>query len=294
MLNRQPTSHEVPFMRIKVARQHIRGYRQLSLLLMLWFMAAPIVAQQPATSSVAPPRQAAKLSDPTFDTLLSTDAYKLYGEVRNVGQLLNTGGAGEIVDPIIKLADPGPEFKSIVNFLRKNSESLFTSRLMFATWRARTDVPTFLVAIEFPTSEDATKFAPKLEKFMPSALPPVPVPTESWPVVAPTPADSAAASAAPPAKAAPPANKPKSQAAEEIPYVITRAGNLVCISDKDLSSKNFVRRGRISCRRIRTFAPCTISFRLSRSFSFSTWNWKIRPNPSLHQLRSSALKRRPG
>jgi hypothetical protein len=29
--------------------------------------------------------------------------------------------AGEIVDQIVKLADPGPQFKSIISFLKKNS-----------------------------------------------------------------------------------------------------------------------------------------------------------------------------
>ncbi len=159
-------------MRIKFSSQRIRGYRPLSVLLTLLIITSPIVAQQPASKTAAPPpRQGPKLGDPTFETLLAVDAYKLYGEVRNVGQLLSTGGAGEIVEPVIKLADPGPEFKSIVSFLKKNSEALASSRLMFATWPARTDVPMMFVAIEFPTSEDAAKFAPKLETFLPTVMP---------------------------------------------------------------------------------------------------------------------------
>src|SRR5262249_45216313 len=114
---RQPASHEVSIMTNTVARTRVRGHRQISLLLVLLIIAAPVAGQRPAG---APPRQTPKLSDPTFETLLATDAYKMYGEVRNVGQLLSTGGAGEIVDPIIKLADPGKEFKSIVSFLKKN------------------------------------------------------------------------------------------------------------------------------------------------------------------------------
>src|SRR6185295_9404560 len=98
----------------------------------------------------------------------------LYGEVRNVGTLLSNGGAGEIVEPIVKLADPGPQFKPIISFLKKNSEALAQARLMLAAWPARSDVPTAFVAIEFPTNEDASKFAPKLETFLPTVLPPVP------------------------------------------------------------------------------------------------------------------------
>src|SRR5262245_64186049 len=102
-------------MKSKFASQCRPGYRVIAVLLALVFMALSIVAQQPAGKVTAPPRQTPKLSDPTFESLLATDAYKLYGEVRNVGQLLSTGGAGEIVEPIIQLADPGPEFKSVLN-----------------------------------------------------------------------------------------------------------------------------------------------------------------------------------
>jgi len=121
----------------------------------------PLRAQQAPPAKATTPEVAAK-AEPTFDTLLSDDAYKLYGEVRNVGSLLTTGGAGEIVEPIIKLANPGPEFNSIVDFLKKNSEALATSRLMFATWPARTDVPTTFVAIEFATPDACMDFSPRI------------------------------------------------------------------------------------------------------------------------------------
>src|SRR5213078_4712781 len=96
---------------------------------------------------------------------------------RNSGQLMSNGGAAEIVDPIVKLSDPGPQFKSIISFLKKNSEALAQSRLMFASWPVRTDLPLVFVAIEFPTNEDAAKFAPKLETFLPTVLPPAPEPS---------------------------------------------------------------------------------------------------------------------
>lgn len=202
--------------------------RWLAIWLALTLSAGSLLAQRPGT---APTRQSALASEPTFDTLLAVDAYKMYGEARNVGQLLSTGGAGEIVDPIVKLADPGPEFKSIINFLKKNSEALSSSRLMFATWPARTDVPSTLVALEFPTSEDAVKFAPKLEKFLPTVLPPVPVQPES----SPTPTTSKSTSTGPvqtEAKATPTVSPSPQPTVERLPFVITRAGNLVVISDR--------------------------------------------------------------
>src|SRR5262249_28909894 len=162
------------------------------------------------------------------ETLLATDAYKLYGEVRNVGQLLSTGGAGEIVEPIIKLAEPGKEFNLIINFLKKNAESLSSARLQFASWPARNDVPTLFVAIEFPTADDAAKFAPRLETFLPTVLP-TPPPAE--PEAKSSPADASAPSQ-PPATSSAKAGNPSPQTVQGFPYLITRTGNLVFISEK--------------------------------------------------------------
>jgi len=99
----------------------------------------------------------------------------MYVEVRNVGTLLTTGGAGEIIDPIVKLADPGPQLKSLVKFLRDNAEPLAGSRLMIATWPVRSDIPSTMAALEFSSADEAAKFAPKLETFLPTVMPPVPV-----------------------------------------------------------------------------------------------------------------------
>lgn len=212
----------------------------VSLFVMLAFLVAPVCAQRPAPPAKAPAREAApRAPEPTFDNLLAADSYKMYGEVRNVGQLMNGGGLGEIVDPIIKLADPPQQFKSIITFLKKNAEALASSRLLFATWPARTEVPDAFVAIEFATNEEAAKFAPKLEKFLPTVLPPVPDPT---PEVNVTPTDPARAKTNEPgqqpaaaqtktAAAAAPAASPQ-PAAEHLPFVISHTGNLVIISDK--------------------------------------------------------------
>jgi hypothetical protein len=220
------------------------GTQFLSLLIVIVLLAAPICAQQSAAPAKAP---APRTPEPTFDNLLAADSYKLYGEVRNIGQLMSTGGAGEIVDPIIKLADPPKEFKSIITFLKKNAEALATARLLFAGWPARTDVPNAFVAIEFSSAEEAAKFAPKLETFLPTVLPPVPVPTPgsteapSGPAKAKPsePGQSQAAAepkietaAAPAATPQAPAATPAATPAERLPFVITHSGNLVFISDK--------------------------------------------------------------
>jgi hypothetical protein len=207
----------------------------IALVLGIILFTAPLSAQQ--RRAPAPVRPV-----PTFDTLLSADAYEVYGEVRNVGQLLSTGGAGEIVDPIIKVAAPPKEFLSIIKFLKSNAEALATSRLLFATSPARTEIPTTFVAIEFSSPEEADKFAPKLEKFLPQILPPVP---DATPEAKPAesgegkPADPGAQPAKPndsEAKATPTAapvatpSATPSPVAEHLPFVITHAGSLVCIS----------------------------------------------------------------
>jgi hypothetical protein len=228
----------------------------LSLLIVVVLLATPLCAQRPATPAKTParPPAAPRAPEPTFDNLLAADRYKLYGEIRNVGQLLSTGGAGEIVDPIIKLAAPPKEFDSIIKFLKTNAEALATSRLLWATWPSRTDVPNAFVAIEFASAEEAAKFAPKLEKFLPTVLPPVPEPTpeatpDSTPNLTVAPSDSPKARTNEPAQqpardqaeAQPKAQPTKETAApavapqapaERLPFVISHSGNLVFISDK--------------------------------------------------------------
>src|SRR5438034_6546469 len=110
MLNRTPApSFEVFAMNTQSCSFFLRCKMTqfLSLLILSVLFAAPICAQRPATPAKPTVRRetAPRTPEPTFDNLLAADRYKLYGEIRNVGQLMSAGGAGEIVDPIIKLAD---------------------------------------------------------------------------------------------------------------------------------------------------------------------------------------------
>src|ERR1043166_9263539 len=224
-----------PKMMLTFSRQANGWSRLISRFLLIAFMAGPAVAQQPAPAK--PPAQNAQVDQaPPFDELLATDTYKLYGEVRNVGTLLSNGGAGEIVEPIVKLADPGPQFKSIISFLKKNSEALAQSRLMFASWPARTDVPMAFVAIEFPTKDEADRFAPKLETFLPTVIPPITEPPDN--PLPPEPKSSQPAKQ-PAERAEKPSPRPDPAptssplpSIERPAFVITHAGNLVFISDK--------------------------------------------------------------
>ena len=230
----------------------------VALVLVIILFTAPLYSQQPALPPAKPAiaRETPKAT-PTFDNLLAVDSYEVYGEVRNVGQLLSTGGAGEIADPIMKLAEPPKEFQSIIKFLKANSEALATARLMFATSPALTEIPATFVAIEFSSPEEADKFAPKLEKFLPQILPPVPDATPTPEAKPANPSELGSRPAKPieseakatpevtagatlrvtpiePIRATPVATPGAMPApvAEHLPFVITHAGNLVCISDK--------------------------------------------------------------
>src|SRR5438132_4426560 len=91
--------------------------RALALILIVASASFPVTAQQPTTTppnaqkSVAP-----KAPGAAFETLLSYDAYKVYGEVRDVGQMLST--SDDFLDPVMKLSDPPKEIKELAKFLK--------------------------------------------------------------------------------------------------------------------------------------------------------------------------------
>src|SRR5712691_5186305 len=93
--------------------------RSLALLLCFATLTATVASQQQAPQQkrdTAPPsKPATKLTqtDPpahTIDALLALDSYKIYGEVKNVGQLVSSGSIAELIDPIMRLASPPKEF----------------------------------------------------------------------------------------------------------------------------------------------------------------------------------------
>jgi|GEM_PF-401420 len=246
-----------------------------AVLVSLVLFAAPLCAQQapsPARSGLQK-NASAKPTDPVFETLLSEDSYKVYGEVRNVGTLLSTGGAGEIVDPILKLADPPKEFTALIKFLNANAEMLAGSRLMFATWPARPGIPNAFVAIEMSSPEDAIKFEPKLNRLLPMLLPtPTPTPAAT-PTVTPAPnvapaqsearesagqkPSPARTSAADQSNKAKPPETPSTRGtrltiSETIsepppaagpPFVVTRAGSFVFVTDRAFKLENLRPKG---------------------------------------------------
>ena len=261
-------------------------------ILMFAMCAGALRAQRPTRPTVAPPQTPAAPEE-TFDTLLSDDSYKLYLEVRNVGQLLTTGGAGEIVEPIIKLADPGPQLKSLVAFLKENAEPLATSRLMFVTWPARTGIPTTLAAIEFATPAEAAKFTPKLESFLPDVLPPVPV--EEPKPESSTPQPEASPDANGVIKRRPtPTAKPAASPQMRSPFVLTHSGSLVFISDKAFESAKLHPRGRALLADDSNFRVARDRFASEPLFFFFNVKLedKTQPKPSPTPVVSEAEQQR--
>jgi hypothetical protein len=212
----------------------------LALLITLATAMAPMAAQQkpaPEKPHAAAPAKAPTKPAPAdvqLDSLLAADTYKVYGEVKNVGTLVHTGAFAELIDPVMKLADPPKEFKTLVKFINNNAETLANARLVFATWPAQPGVPNALFVIEMTSAEDAAQFEPKLNRMLPSILPtprPTPAPAEEKPAAA-APARTPAQPAVTVTQEVAPQPNGKEAAPAPPPFVVLRSGNLLFITDK--------------------------------------------------------------
>src|SRR5215213_8886813 len=145
------------------------------ILLLLIALAATTNAQQKRQTTAKPQPKAAVAPTPapTFDTLVPADFYILYGEVRGAGQLIRSSALNDLLEPVLKLAGPAKELKTMVKWLNAHAEEVMTSRLLLATWpnNKAKDLPESMVAIEFESAEEAAKFTISLSEFLPSVLP---------------------------------------------------------------------------------------------------------------------------
>jgi hypothetical protein len=151
---------------------------------------------------------------------------------------------------------------------------------MIASWPARTDVPTAFVAIEFPTKEEADKFAPKLETFLPTVLPPV---TETPDIpLPPEPKSNESAKAATrqdrESEAAAIAGRDFVSAGVDraTSFVITHAGNLVCISDKSFKFSKLRPKDSRPLFYDQNFRTARDQFLIRTNLLFHQRSWKIR------------------
>jgi hypothetical protein len=147
----------------------------LSLLLAI-ALAGSAVAQQkrqaPAKTQTPPAPAPAPTPPPTFDTLLAANSYKVYGEIRSVGQFIKSNSVTEILEPILGLAGPPEEFRTVIKWLNSHADEVMSSRMFVAGAPSSPATPGILIGIEFASAEEAAKFHQKLNKFLTAMLPP--------------------------------------------------------------------------------------------------------------------------
>jgi hypothetical protein len=203
----------------------------LGLVVTILIFASPLIAQQ---QRAAPPKKPASAlvpePIPTFDTLLSTETYKVYFEIRGVGALLRSSGVQDLLDPVMKLASPPKEFKTVVRWLNAHGDALAGSRMLVASQPSRSNIPSVVMAIEFSSPEEAQKFERELRGFVPTLLP------KGTPSVV-----------SPPGSGRQNTSTPTSQEKESEPalppYQIKQSGTLVLIADRPIDFRKLRSRG---------------------------------------------------
>ena len=141
------------------------------LFLLLTILPITTVAQQKRQTPARPQPKATPAPAPTFDTLLPADSYTIYAEVRGAGQFIQSNAVNELLEPVLKLAGPPKEFKSVVKWLNAHADEVMTSRLLVAMWPTNTNLPQSIIAVEFASAEEATKFVTPLNEFLPTVVP---------------------------------------------------------------------------------------------------------------------------
>src|SRR5215217_1033352 len=151
-------------------------YPAVVILVILITLTATAQQKRQTTPKPQPKATVAQAPAPTFDTLVPADSYVIYGEVRGAGQLIGSSAINDLLEPVMKLASPPKEFRAVVRWLNTHAEEVMTSRLLVATWPSNRskDLPEALIAIEFASAEEATKFSVSLNAFLPKVLPPSP------------------------------------------------------------------------------------------------------------------------
>lgn len=184
-------------------------------LLLLIILPITTLAQQKHQIPAKPQPKATPAPAPTFETLLPADSYTIYAEVRGAGALVRSNALNELLEPVLKLAGPPKEFKSVVKWLNAHADEVMTSRLLVATWPTNLDLPQVIIAIEFASAEEAAKFVTPLNEFLPTVLPP------SKPEASPSPSPNKQKPAAPPMPG----------------FQLQRLGSLVVITPKQWTMK---------------------------------------------------------
>jgi len=224
--------------------------RLISFIVAIVIFASPVLAQQrrnPPARRTAP--AAPREPEPTFDSLLASQSYKVYFEIRGAGALIQSPAVNELLDPVMKLGDPPKEFKTAVKWLRAHADVLGGSRILIAVWPSRPELPNVVAAIEFASPEEVKKFYPELRDFIPKLI--------ATPTPTPAPSPNANPSSDGPnelhgrtrnAVVLVPANPEQVPILEPPtpappPYYLTQAGSLILLSDKAFALRDLRPRG---------------------------------------------------
>jgi hypothetical protein len=189
--------------------------RVASLVLANALLVTPLLAQKPLPTPAAkkPEATASKVGNLTFDSALAADSYKIYGEVRNLGQQVLPGGLMDMIEPLVPRNGSTKEFADFLTFLRLHSEALAGSRLLFATEPARPGLPQILAAVEMSTPVEAEKFERDFSGFLATLHAPA------------ARASSGTTPKAPVAKQQEPPKLPT------VPYFVNRSGSLLLVGN---------------------------------------------------------------
>ena len=195
-------------------------YPAVVVLLILITLTATAQQKRPTTPKPQPKAPAAQAPAPTFDTLVPAESYVIYGEVRGAGQLIRSSAINDLLEPVMKLASPPKEFRAVMRWMNTHAEDVMTSRLLVATWPSNRskDLPEVLIAIEFASAEEATRFSVSLNGFLPKVLP--------APLAEPSPSPDKSLNFLPEKKEPPPPN-----------FHLQRFGSLVVLSPKPWTMK---------------------------------------------------------
>ncbi len=222
-----------------------RILRALALLLTL-ALHAPCFAQQPNTTTVAPPpappvalpAQPRPTAPTTFDTLLSADAYAVYGEVRGLGQYVTSKEVLELIAPLRLPGGAPPEALDLFNFMSRHADELTTARVMFAAMPTRPQLPDAIGAVELSSPEEAQKFETALRRFLKAHTTATTTTTDTTTTTAVLGGEPVLVATAPPRvrlrrgeRRANARASDKPSASPGAPFHLLRAGTLVVLSD---------------------------------------------------------------
>jgi hypothetical protein len=85
--------------------------------------------------------------------------------------VIRSSAVNDLLEPILKLAGPPKEFRSVVKWINAHADQVTSSRMFVAAWPMNKSLPDTLVVIEFASAEEAAKFATPLNEFLPMVIP---------------------------------------------------------------------------------------------------------------------------